>query len=75
LPSDDYDDSDGDAANVDDADDDDDDDDDHDDDDDDDDEEIEYLHCAMETRYNLEMNGNRGRRLVRAETDSKSGNQ
>jgi len=29
----------------------------------------------METRHDLEMNGNRGRRLVRAETDSESGTQ
>jgi len=60
LPRDDYDDGDGDAANV---------------DDDDDDDNDEYLHYTMESRYNLEMNGNRGRHLVRAETDWKSGTQ
>ena len=29
----------------------------------------------METRHDLEMNGNRGRRLVKAETDCDSGTQ
>jgi len=29
----------------------------------------------MKTRHDLEMNGNRGRCLVRAETNSESGNQ
>jgi hypothetical protein len=75
-PSDDYDDGDGDAANVDNDDDNDDDDDDDDDDDyDDDDVESGYLHDTMETCHDLEMNGNRGRRLVRAETGSESGTE
>ena len=60
APSDDYDNGDGDDANV---------DDDGDDDDDDDHDESGYLHDGMETRYDLVMNGNGGRRLVRAETD------
>jgi hypothetical protein len=61
-PSDDYNNGVGDAVNVDnDNDDDDDDDDDYDDDDDDDDDDDSgYLHEAMETGDNLEMNGNRG---------------
>jgi len=59
-----YDDGDGDATNV-----------DGDDDEDDDDDESGHLHDARETRHDLEMNGNRGRCLVRAETDSGRGTQ
>jgi hypothetical protein len=55
LPSDEYNHGDGNAANVDD---DDADDDDEDDDDDDDDDECGYLHEVVETRHELEMNGN-----------------
>jgi len=62
----DYNDGDSDGAN---------DDDDGDDDDDDDDDESGYLHHGMETRHDLEINGNQGRRLVRAETDPQSGTQ
>jgi hypothetical protein len=56
LPSDDDNEGDGDDTNVDYNDD--------DDDDDDDDDESGYLHDAMETRHDLEMNGNRGRHQV-----------
>jgi hypothetical protein len=58
FPGDNYDHGDGDASN-----------DDENDDDDDDDDEIEYQHRTMETRHDLEMDGNQGRHLVRAETN------
>jgi hypothetical protein len=74
-PSDDHDYGDGYTANVDVDDDEADDDDDDADDDDDDNDESGYLHVAMETRHDLEMNGNRGRRLFTTETDSESGTQ